>query len=90
MASLSNTARVSSFIRLLFQARELRGGIQVAALASVLGLSSCGFQPVEPPPVSGPLPWVISTGKHNPYAFTVQTGADAYAMRTGSRLSREA
>lgn len=87
---MSNTLRVPSFIRLLFQPRQLRGGLQIAALAGVLGLSSCGIQPVEPPPVNGPLPRVISTGKPDPYTRTVQTGADAFEMQTGSRLFRKA
>lgn len=84
------TVRVRLFHRLLICLRRLRGGFQIAALAGVLGLSSCAVRPVEPPPVSGPLPRVISTGKPDPYTRAAQTAPDVFAMQTGSRLFRKA
>lgn len=87
---MSITPRVRPLIRFLFLPRPLRAGFQVAALVGVLGLSSCGVQPVEPPPVRGPLPRVIPPGGLDAYTRTVQTGPDAFAMQTGSRLFRKA
>lgn len=81
---------MTRFIRLLFTLRPQRRGLRAAACGLLLGLSSCGVQPVEPPPVSGPLPRVISAGKPDPYTRTAQTGADAFEMQTGSRLFRKA
>jgi hypothetical protein len=81
---------VTSFIRLLLTPRHRRRGFRIAACSLLLGISSCGIQPVEPPPVSGSLPRVISSGKPDPYTRNAQTGADAFEMQTGSRLFRKA
>jgi len=81
---------MSNISRLIFSLRPLRRGFRILSCGLLLGISSCGVQPVEPPPVSGPLPRVISTGKPDPYTRTVQTGADAFEMQTGSRLFRKA
>lgn len=74
----------------LFQPQQLHCGFQIAAIFGVLALCSCRIPPVEPPPVRGPLPRVISTGKPDPYTRTVQTGADTFELQVGSRLFRKA
>ena len=51
-----------------------------------LGLTACAVRPVEPPPVSGPLPKVVPEGRGGGYSRTVQTAADAFALQSGSRL----
>lgn len=77
-------------IRFLFHSPPLRQGFRTAAFGLLFGLASCGVQPVEPPPVRGPLPRVIPAGGLEAYTRTAQTGPDAFAMQTGSRLFRKA
>jgi hypothetical protein len=81
---------VTPFIRLLLTPRFRRRGCRTAACGLLLVLASCGVQPVDPPPVRGPLPRVIPAGGLDAYTRTAQTGPDAFAMQTGSRLFRKA
>lgn len=77
-------------IRLFLHSRPHRRGFRAAACGLLFALASCGVQPVEPPPVSGPLPRVIPAGGIDAYTRTAQLGPDAFALQTGSRLFRKA